>query len=119
MTTGARAIADRTPAWLKATPVFWESLRIPYNLVILSLIGHFDPGSHDASPNGAAVAFLGLLPANLGYCLGPLVEYYFVAFVPPQRRWLLHFLRVLLLAGGLALTVLFIRANVYVILYGI
>ena len=110
---------NRTSTLLRRTPVFWESLRIPYSVIVLLLIGHFDPGSHEAHAKWLCMAFFGLLPANAAYCFGPLAEYYFLAFGPSRSRWPLHLLRLLLLAGGLTLSLLYIRAFAYVIVYGI
>ena len=110
---------DRTSALLRNTPVLWESLRIPYSVIVLLLIGYFDPGSPEAHAKWFCVAFFGLVPANVAYCLGPLAEYYFLAFGPSRSRRSLHFLRLLLLVGGLTLSVLYVRAFAHVIVYGI
>ncbi len=99
--------------------LFWELSRIPFCVFVLRLIEHYDPGSHEAQASWLCIVGMGLLPLNLVYCLGPLAEYYFLAFGPSRSRWPVYLLRLALLAGILKFSVWCVWRHAYVIVYGI
>lgn len=94
---------DETAHYLKRASLTWETLRIPYNLVLVVLACSGALKRDDVHYGGeypsAVVMFF--LVANSFYCLGPLLEIYFWCIF----GWQIGRVRYVLFAAGIVVSI--------------